>query len=63
VKTRDIAIPRRFTFMNLKHLSDEMLLSETKVWVGRERDSTITILHHLREVEARRLFARLFESF
>jgi hypothetical protein len=45
--------------MNLKMLSDEVLLSQTKVYVTREREMTILVLHHLKEVERRRLFASL----
>jgi 5-methylcytosine-specific restriction endonuclease McrA len=45
--------------MNLKHLSDEALLSQTKGSVSREREMTLLVLHHLKEVERRRLFATL----
>lgn len=45
--------------MNLKHLSDEALLSQTKNSVNREREMTLLVLHHLKEVERRRLFAGL----
>jgi 5-methylcytosine-specific restriction endonuclease McrA len=43
--------------MNLKNLSDEALLEQTKQAVDRERDATLVVLHHLREVERRQLFA------
>jgi hypothetical protein len=45
--------------MNLKHLSDEALLSEIKNRVAREREMTLSILHHLKEISRRKLFARL----
>jgi hypothetical protein len=45
--------------MNLKTLSDEVLLSQTKAYVTREREMTLQVLHHLKEVERRRLFASL----
>lgn len=45
--------------MNLKNLSDQSLLSQTKVLVQKERELLVEILHHLREVERRRLFCDL----
>ena len=42
--------------MNLKILTDDCLLSETKRHVQQERDLLTTILHHLHEIERRRLF-------
>ena len=42
--------------MNLKILTDDCLLSETKALVQRERELLTNILHHLREIERRRLF-------
>lgn len=45
--------------MNLSHLTDEALLSQTKTSVIREREMTMLVLHHLKEVERRRLFASL----
>ena len=49
--------------MNLKNLSDEALLSKTKELVSEERKITTQVLHHLREVERRKLFlARGFPS-
>jgi hypothetical protein len=48
--------------MNLRSLTNEALLSETKTCVAREREMTLTVLHHLREVERRRLFAVLSYS-
>ncbi len=43
--------------MNLKNLTDEALLQTTRELSAREREVTLQILHHLREVERRRLFA------
>jgi 5-methylcytosine-specific restriction endonuclease McrA len=45
--------------MNLKNLSDSDLLSQTQSLVRRERELLSEILHHLREIERRRLFAQL----
>ncbi len=45
--------------MNLRGLSDEVLLSETKRLVKEERELLTVILHHLREVDRRRLFSTL----
>ena len=44
--------------MNLKHLSDDNLLTETKVMATTEREATLTVLKYLREVERRKLFLR-----
>lgn len=45
--------------MNLKHLTDKVLLADTKVLVGKEREISLKVLHHLREIERRRLFSDL----
>lgn len=45
--------------MQLKQLTDEALRANTKRWVQQEREVLTTILHHLREVEKRRLFSKL----
>jgi hypothetical protein len=45
--------------MNLKHLADAALLEETKILAHQERQVTLKILHHLREIERRRLYAEL----
>jgi 5-methylcytosine-specific restriction endonuclease McrA len=58
-------LPRKVTAemnlndMNLKSLSDLELLSKTKTLAAQERKIGIEVLHHLREIEARRLFASL----
>lgn len=45
--------------MDLKHLSDEGLLESTLNAVQAERDSTAVVLHHLREMDKRRLYSKL----
>jgi 5-methylcytosine-specific restriction endonuclease McrA len=45
--------------MNLSSLSNESLLSQTKLFAQKEREMTLQVLHHLKEVERRRLFASL----
>ncbi len=45
--------------MNLQHLSDEKLDQQTLASVTAETDSTLRVLHHLREVDKRRLFSKL----
>lgn len=45
--------------MNLKHLRDDELLSVTKDLVQMERSTLTKILHHLREIERRRLYSDL----
>lgn len=49
--------------MNLNHLSDEKLLQDTQRLVAQEREVLIEVLHHLKEIERRRLFSALrFQS-
>lgn len=45
--------------MNLRHLTDKTLLADTKRLVEKERSLSIQILHHLKEIERRRLFSDL----
>lgn len=45
--------------MNLRHLTDRVLLEDTKYYVSKERQFSVKILHHLREIERRRLFSDL----
>lgn len=45
--------------MNLRHLTDKVLLADTKRLAGREREITLQILHHLKEIERRRLYSEL----
>ena len=43
--------------MNLSKLTDSTLLSQTEKLVREERETTTAILHHLREIDRRKLFA------
>lgn len=45
--------------MNLKHLSDDQLISKTKLLAKQERELLTEVLHHLSEVGRRRLFSVL----
>lgn len=45
--------------MNLRYLSDERLDQQTLESVKTETESTLRVLHHLREVDKRRLFSKL----
>lgn len=45
--------------MNLRHLTNKTLLLDTKHLVAREREITLKLLHHLKEIERRRLFSDL----
>lgn len=45
--------------MNLKHLTDKTLLNELKRISRQEREITTNILHHIKEVEKRKLFSDL----
>lgn len=45
--------------MNLKNLSDEMLISTSDRLVQEERERLTVLLHHLKEIEARRLFSSM----
>ncbi len=52
--------------MNLKHLTDQVLLIDTKKLSIQERKLTVQILHHLKEIDRRKLysdmrFSSLFE--
>jgi hypothetical protein len=42
--------------MSLNNKTDAQILSELKVWVGKERDAVTHVLHYLREVEERKLY-------
>lgn len=48
--------------MNLKSLSDQNLLENTSRLAQRERELTLEVLQHLREIERRMLFAKLSYS-
>lgn len=45
--------------MNLQNLSDEKLDQQMFASVKAETESTLRVLHHLREVDKRRLFSKL----
>ncbi|MEI6397683.1 MAG: hypothetical protein WCO71_02835, partial [Pseudomonadota bacterium] len=45
--------------MNLIHLKDKDLLTQMRQLIQSERNLLVSILHHLREIERRRLFADL----
>lgn len=45
--------------MNLKHLTNKTLLSDTKSLAAQYRALTTRLLHHLKEIERRRLFSDL----
>jgi hypothetical protein len=45
--------------MNLKHLTDKALLTDTKVLATIHREVTAKLLHHLREIEHRKLYSEL----
>jgi hypothetical protein len=45
--------------MNLKHLTNDTLLADTKNLAGRERELTSQILHHLKEIDSRKLYCDL----
>ncbi len=44
--------------MNLKNISDQVLLERTENLVRRERELLGEVLHHLKEIERRRLFSQ-----
>lgn len=48
--------------MNLRNVSDKALLESTSNLAKNERELTLKVLHHLREVERRSLFATLSYS-
>ena len=45
--------------MNLKMFENTQLIEKTKMLVQEEKRLTLEILHHLREIERRRLFAEM----
>jgi len=45
--------------MNLHKLPDDALISKTESLVGEERKTLTQILHHMKEIERRRLFSEL----
>jgi hypothetical protein len=45
--------------MNLKHLTDKVLIEDTKVLVSKEREVLVKLLHHLKEIDSRKLYSDL----
>src|SRR3954466_10847023 len=45
--------------MNLRNIPDKSLLEKMNCLVKKDRERTIEILHHLKEIERRSLFATL----
>jgi len=45
--------------MKLTHLTDKTLLNDTKFLVGKEREFLTKILHHLKEIDKRKLYSDL----
>ncbi len=45
--------------MNLKTLNDKALIAKTETLVRQERELLTSVLHHLREIDSRRLFSSL----
>ncbi len=45
--------------MNLKHLTDKILIYDTKKLVSSEREVTVKVLHHLKEIDRRKLYSDL----
>lgn len=45
--------------MNLKHLTDQTLLADIKRLAAKEREVSLEVLQHLKEIERRRLFSDL----
>mgnify|MGYP001047181980 CR=1 FL=1 len=43
--------------MNLRHLTDIQILREIKILVQDERRLSVQILHHMREIDRRRLYS------
>ncbi|MGE3609795.1 MAG: HNH endonuclease [Bacteriovoracaceae bacterium] len=43
--------------MKLSHLTDKILLSDTKDLVSKERDATLRLLYHLKEIDRRKLYS------
>lgn len=44
---------------SLNHIADDELLDNTRILVQKEREITLEVLRHLREIERRRLFSSL----
>lgn len=45
--------------MDLRHLTDKVLLLDTKKLVSEEREVTVKVLHHIKEIDRRKLYSDL----
>lgn len=45
--------------MKLTHLQDKTLLDDTKILAGVDRETTLKLLHHLKEIDRRKLYSDL----
>lgn len=45
--------------MNLKHLTDKALLEDTRKLISQERSILVKLLHHLNEIDKRKLYSEL----
>jgi hypothetical protein len=45
--------------MNLKHLTDKVLIEDTKILVLKEREVLVKLLHHVKEIDNRKLYSDL----
>ncbi len=45
--------------MNLKHLTDKVLIEDTTILVSKEREVLVKLLHHLKEIDVRKLYSDL----
>ena len=45
--------------MNLKLLTDRVLIEDTKILVTKEREVLVQLLHHLKEIDNRKLYSDL----
>ena len=60
MKKPDLSQPHKTVLNNnLKNISNKELLSQTKLLVQEERNIHIQVLHHLREIQSRRLYLEL----
>lgn len=45
--------------MNLKHLTDNALIEDTKILVSKEREVLVKLLHYVKEIDSRKLYSDL----
>jgi hypothetical protein len=58
-KTYGMVIFLQGGIMNLKHLTDKVLIEDTKILISKEREVLVQLLHHLREIDSRKLYSDL----